>query len=946
MADPLAASGTGPARPRQVIHLVPHTHWDREWYLPFQAFRLRLVELIDGLLDEMESDPQVRFTLDGQTATVDDYLELRPESAERVARLVAERRLAVGPWAILMDEFLVSGETIVRNLELGLRRATELGGAMRIGYLPDMFGHIAQMPQILARAGIRDAVVWRGVPHAVKSHAFTWRSPDGSEVRCEYLYRGYGNARDVFNLPDRIERKLDGYVAQMQPWFGRDEILAMYGEDHSLPLPGYGAMVEAFNAGQSRYDIRVETLDGYIGATRAASNPELTWTGELRSGARANILMGVASHRVDVKQAAARAERWLERRAEPLISLHGARWPGRELALAWRAVIESSAHDSVCACSAEPTVQQVLARYATAEQIARGLVERTMRSIASHSPARAWVAWNPSPAPRSDLIEIELSASERGELRASGGSPVETQEIGVKEVVLDDRPVAAAEVVRYLGMRMHARELYTYNVNGFALETGAGHAGLDTLTIEVSRVADPAVLDIDALLDELGAIAAAADARAPSVTWRLRVVARAQRRLLARVGAPALGLATVTPDGPSADASGPADGEDRAGGGPARVRDHVLVGPRRLANDVVAVEIAGDGTLDIEGPGIRLTGVGRIVDGGDAGDSYNYAPPARDEVVDEPLATTLEVVEHGPLRGVIAVDRTYPWPVGLRDQGSSRAAETAATLVRTTVELRAGEPFVRLRIDFDNQSRDHRVRFHIPLAQPSDRSWTEGQFAIVERGLTMEGGHGEHPLPTFPAHGLAAADGVVALLDHLTEMELVDGRELALTLLRSTGLISRDMHPWRAEPAGPVIAAPGGQGIGPRTVTFALLPHRGPPSPDVLECLEAYRGPFVVERGTGSSQEPPVDAAGLAIEGDGVVLTSLRRHDGGLELRLVNETGDPRQATITGPFTEARLATLLGEPRAAQAVRDGSLTLALAPWEIVTVLLARPMGSG
>ena len=112
-------------------------------------------------------DPRLRFTLDGQAATVDDYLEVRPEAEPLIRRLIAEGRLAIGPWQILMDEFLVSGETIVRNLEFGWARAEALGGAMPVGYLPDMFGHIAQMPQILRRAGIERAVVWRGVPAAI-----------------------------------------------------------------------------------------------------------------------------------------------------------------------------------------------------------------------------------------------------------------------------------------------------------------------------------------------------------------------------------------------------------------------------------------------------------------------------------------------------------------------------------------------------------------------------------------------------------------------------------------------------------------------------------------------------------------------------------------------------------------------------------------------------------
>src|ERR687895_2532577 len=130
----------------------------------------------------MEGDPRWVFTLDGQLATVDDYLEVRPEAEERIRMLVREGRLAIGPWHVLMDEFLVSGESIVRNLELGLRRAQELGGAMPVGYLPDQFGHVAQMPQLLRRAGIEHAVVWRGGPAGGDSPAFAWGGPHRSPV--------------------------------------------------------------------------------------------------------------------------------------------------------------------------------------------------------------------------------------------------------------------------------------------------------------------------------------------------------------------------------------------------------------------------------------------------------------------------------------------------------------------------------------------------------------------------------------------------------------------------------------------------------------------------------------------------------------------------------------------------------------------------------------------
>src|SRR4029450_11715860 len=121
----------GQGSPR-TMHLVPHTHWDREWYEPFQRFRLRLVDLVDDVLERAEADPRFCFTFDGQTAMLEDYLEIRPEGGARLAALVASGQLAVGPWRILSDEFLVSGETLVRNLEAGVARGGPVGGGMAV----------------------------------------------------------------------------------------------------------------------------------------------------------------------------------------------------------------------------------------------------------------------------------------------------------------------------------------------------------------------------------------------------------------------------------------------------------------------------------------------------------------------------------------------------------------------------------------------------------------------------------------------------------------------------------------------------------------------------------------------------------------------------------------------------------------------------------------------
>ena len=187
----------------------------------------------------------------------------------------------------------------------------------------------------------------------------------------------------------------------------------------------------------------------------------------------------------------------------------------------------------------------------------------------------------------------------------------------------------------------------------------------------------------------------------------------------------------------------------------------------------------------------------RIVRGKDVGDSYNYAPPEGDALVDEPIEQRFETLEHGPVRRVDVLHRTYVW--------DERHVET-----RTRFEQRADESFLRITIDFDNACDDQRVRVLVPLSEPAEGSYAEGQFGIVERSLQPEGGYGEVAIPTYPASAFVAAGGIALLLDHVTEYEVV-GDELALTILRSTGLMSRADNPWREDPAGPSVPIPAAQ---------------------------------------------------------------------------------------------------------------------------------------
>jgi mannosylglycerate hydrolase len=904
---------------RTLVCLVPHTHWDREWYLPFQAFRMRLVELVDRLLDLMDADPRFTFTLDGQLATVDDYLEVRPEAEERIRARIAEGRLAVGPWQILMDEFLVSGETIVRNLEMGWRRGEELGGAMPVAYLPDMFGHVAQMPQILRRAGIEHAAAWRGVPAAIDRNAFRWVAPDGSSVRAEYLVRGYWGAAYVLMIPDRLAAKIELLEHTLRPFFGEGPVLAMYGTDHSEPLPELVDLVEGMNASQDRYRLEIATLAGYFSRINGSENGVPRWVGELRSAARANILMGVTSARIDVKAACARAERQLERYAEPLHALYGNGWPEPFFRMAWQRLIENSAHDSICGCSVDAVNDQVLVRYAEVEQIAGGLADRAVARVAERVPRGSVAIINPSPHARSGVVEVEVAIPDAWTdvgLELPDGRVLGTQEIGRNRPLLRTRDAPGHGVPELLGRLVHGRELFNRYLNGYDIDR---IDGLRRVTFHVDDEADPAWLDVDELKHEIGFAAMSA----PDDTWQLRVVARPRRTILANVPTPPLGWTSVRPV--------PIEGE---------VESPVSVDGTRIRNGRLEVGVAADGTFSIAAGDVAVAGVGKLVDDGDFGDSYNYAPPAVDSVVETPEAVDIDIRSRGPVRGQIAVTRTYRWPLAVEEDGAGRTERTALIPVTTVVELRAGEPFVRVSIELENRCADHRLRFHVPLPQAATTSLAEGQFAVVERGLEIEGGHGEVPLATFPARGFVDAGGLAILFDHVMEYEVIGGRELALTVLRAIGLISRNTNPYREEPAGPEIAIPRAQCRGPWRVEFALFPHAGSwREAGVLRAMEHYQHGFATASGTGPIEAAGGSKRGLELAGEGVGLSSLRRRGEWLELRVVCEDPEPRTAVVAGDFREARDADLLGRAGDSLAVHSGTLALDLRPWEIRTIQL-------
>ena len=427
--------------------VIPHTHWDREWYERFEGYRARLLPMVSRLLDLLERDPDFRsFTFDGQTIAIQDYLEKRPEDVPRVQALTRSDRLLIGPWHVLADLLLVSGESIVRNLQEGLRSAGELGRAARVAYVADPFGHPAQLPQILRAFGYDTYVFARGMGDEGESvgSEFWWVSPSGDRVRAAHLVDHYSNALPLVGPPDedpaalrrRVKAKTAGILDRLTPYANGDAILLMVGDDH---VEAYARLPEAVRKMRQAFpnvDARISSLEEF-----AAAMPPLQHevSGEIASGRYRPILRGVNSTRVWIKQENVACERLLLEWCEPLDALTGgtARDELREL---WRTLLQNHPHDSICGCSIDAVHDVDMApRFALVRERGDALAGRLLERLAGRGSSP--MLWNPLPWARDVVVPIDerptrvrtsglglspaTAAAGESQVRADGGSAIE-----------------------------------------------------------------------------------------------------------------------------------------------------------------------------------------------------------------------------------------------------------------------------------------------------------------------------------------------------------------------------------------------------------------------------------------------------------------------------------------------------------------------------------------
>ncbi len=949
--------------PQAHLVIVPHTHWDREWYRTQEEFRFRLVRLLDGVLDLLERDPDFRhFTLDGQTIVLDDYLEVRPHARDRIEKLVRAGRLLIGPWHVLPDEWLVSGEALIRNLRHGLASAAAFGGSMPVGYVPDQFGHVGQMPQIFAGFGFEAAALWRGVGENVDGTSFIWQAPDGTQLFTIFLVRGYGNASHLPLAPEVLAKRLLDEASELQKISPTRSVLLMNGSDHLEPQPALAAALAAALGDLDGATFEIGTLPGFVERARAeAPDDGVVHRGELRSGLRSPLLEGCASARMRQKRRDFENDRLLTRYLEPLaawLAALGGDPDTDRIRFAWGIALENHPHDSICGCSIDAVHDQMDVRFArTAEvagahlaQISHALAQQVIAPSAGGSAhAEVLLAWNPNAAGVAQ-VEGELSLDLPARSRRPRALHLRTQG--------DERIPVHAECSD--PGRLYAEYRVPANVavmllGGFPPEFFGEYASaLWIRSIGRDTVADVLMSDDVPADFDWHAIRSAAmtklEALGDTEVWcRIRRLPRFRVRFVDDV--PGWGLRVY-----------------RVGRGRAshsRDASELLAEPTddggvRIANRIWQIEAGADGRvcwLDRR-TGIVTRDALRLVSEGDRGDSYNFDPVPAAPAVERPSRVRIRALPSSEAEVGLALELDYRVPEGLVSDRSDRSSRLVPLRVR--VELRLARRLDRIDITttLDNRARDHRLRMHLRAPFGATRFEVESAFEIAERPIAPTPDSfgietpAEIPIGAVPQRSFATIDDGASALTvanrGCAEVEAVEESDgttsLALTLLRAFGWLSRADLVTRRAPAGPPFETPGGQARGEHRVECSVRSHAAGATDRVAEAHRYVYPPIAFEGAAPPTGRLADGARLIEVDDPAVVISAFEPSpEGGAIVRLVNLSNDARIVRIRAcgaGFRRLVQVDLNGDAiAAAESAPADDAEQALRPWQIASFRL-------
>ncbi|MDR1668734.1 MAG: hypothetical protein LBR76_02095 [Oscillospiraceae bacterium] len=835
------------------IHIVPHTHWDREWYYSLEKYRYRLIPLMDSLLDSMEKGDIEWFVADGHTLLLRDYLDLRPENRPRLEALVRAGRLLIGPWFTQPNTFMSCGEAQVQNLLAGRRDMESWGGGMTdINYQPDQFGFHAQLPQMMKDFGMTHLIGARGMPKGCDT-LLRWEGADGTVVGVCALINHYISAcgisdreeEQTFNVFGQqivmpsMPQRMDHVVAE-RPRSLSPNLLGMNGVDHMRPNPYLPAAIAKINERYAEAETFQSNFRRYIDDTEASLEREpATVRGELKDGRPLLVLTGAQSGRMDVKMYNRAMERLILRRVEPLMALMSAlgeaNLPYASYDQMWDILLQNHAHDSLCCSNSETSYYEVLTRYDKINDIGREicneLEQRLVRRL-TDCPDEAVLIRNPSPVTRGEPVTLEVIVAEN-------------RSFAEPHLFFEGREVPA----HVLGVRNDSLLRYV-PFSGFV-----GHLTVSVFTMTI----DPGAL--------------------PPLGYKLLEV--------------------------------------RGGGPLNRALSGLVKAPGTLENEFIEARVEADGTLTVtdKRSGQVYSGLNTFIDDGEAGDGFIHQTPYSNySAVSMGSSLTVDIVENNPLQGALRINQTLSVPASLSEDRLSRSPERVDIPISTTVTLKKGSGFLEFETEIDNKAKDHRLRAAFPSDTDTGCGYAGQPFDAVTRpvqpGESLELDGNTEPLVGYhPMEGFCGITdgtrGLALAADSIMEYEILPMRNtVCLTLFRATDRLLSGLLKVASE-----FRMPAAQLLGTRTFRYAFIPHTGGVE-NALGAVEAFNNPLcAVQRDFLEAEcmpdyrpQPenlPVNGGFVSVEG-GVTFSRLKPSENreGVILRLYNPSGETRRVTV------------------------------------------------
>ncbi len=375
------------------VHVVPHMHWDREWYFSTEESRILLMNNMEEILDRLETDPEYKYyVLDGQTAILEDYFAIKPQNRERVKALVQAGKLIVGPWYSQTDSIIVNGESIARNLLYGIKDSREFGDFMRIGYIPDSFGQSEQLPQIFNGFGIDKSMFWRGCSerHGTNKTEFYWESLDGSKVLNQILPLGYAIGKYLPTDKEGLRKRLDTYLKVLETGATGEALILPNGHDQMPLQKDIFDAIATLNEMYPEHDFFMSNFDEVYKDIEKNADKLDTIRGEFIDGKYMRIHRSISSTRMDIKDIHAKLEYQITNILEPLASMAatlGFEYHHGLIEHIWKLIMKNHAHDSIGCCCSDKVHREILERFILATDKVESLIIHYKRKIADHSPA-------------------------------------------------------------------------------------------------------------------------------------------------------------------------------------------------------------------------------------------------------------------------------------------------------------------------------------------------------------------------------------------------------------------------------------------------------------------------------------------------------------------------------------------------------------------------------